>query len=282
MRRIETLADLKEIIRINKNEHGKIDSNFHAMLASLIPVIERGGLYQEVYPQGVLLFQDEERYRNILYFLAAGSRIPRPEAEGVFLLEQQLTGREADQGAGEEAKILEAGFTFLKENLQLEASLREHGESIRRQLKEGLSQVESEGYRAVLCEDESRFREVVGLWQTYLEPTDIPLDHMIRKEGEHVICILAPDGELAAVNWWKNEGRRSEWRHTVVSPNHRRKGLGTIVLAYGFADGADEGADRVMGWAAADNLKSLAMHAKLGAVPNGRSCRQYLLINRQK
>ena len=279
MEKICNMQQYKTLISQNKEKHQHVSTNCFTMGNFMQELIDSDRLYYQEYASGLVIFVDEERYYNIYYYLDLDSEFPDLRQDKPVLIEELNNNSRRDaQIENLSRKISQKGFRFLKNNLQLEMDLTAHIDNLREEFDKRLLRLES-GLKLDYATDTEQIKKAVELWESALDPTDIPLDHMKTslEENEKIICVFDEAGEVCATNWWINTSKSSEGRHTVTHPNHYRKGLASLVLLAWYIDAYDSGAVKAIGWADETNVKSIAMQQKLGCELNNRNCTQFIL-----
>lgn len=120
-------------------------------------------------------------------------------------------------------------------------------------------------------------RRISPLWERYLGPTDVPLDHFTMKSDAVILNAVTAERMVAATQFWKNSGRSSECRHTVTHPDYYRHGLAMALIQAWLETTEKQGVCRWFTWISDKNSPSLALFHKMGFRQNGRISKQYIL-----
>ena len=265
---VESLDEYKSMIAAEKARFGRITKNAVQMPSAMEPYILAKRLYARKFPEGTIFLLDEGRYYTAYYYLDAGKAFPEiSEDRPVIVEEIGVTGKKEEEMEEKEQRLLAAGFTRHRNNLLVErtAALPCPVPS------------PAPGYRLVYS-DGGEFDEALSLWDRFLDPEDVPMDHRSLKSGDKLCFIRDDKGTACAVYWWNISGRRSEGRHVVTEPSHLRKGLGSALLSEWICDAAKSGCELFTTWISDRNTPSLALYGSLGFVDTGKYCRQYKKI----
>lgn len=278
MKKVESLSQYKELLRQNKAKRSRMDTNCYLMAGAMEDYIVDGRLYAEEYPQGLAVFIDEGNYFNLYYFWESGMPLPNLKQEKPVLIEELNNNGSRDPYLSRfEPVLIQAGFSLFKHNLQVAANLKDCGQDLRTRYEEKKQRLEAQGFRIAFCKDEACMEQVVALWESALESTDVPQSHKVLNPDNQVLCVFDAENTLCAAKWWHNNGKASEGRHVVTHRNFERRGLASTLQLAWLLDGLDNGAERFMTWIAVTNEASLALHKKAGFLCNGRSSKQYIL-----
>ena len=277
MEKVATLEEYKGLVRGVKERAGKIDSNCILMSSAMEPYIREGRLFFRAFPEGLVLYADEGRYYELYYYW-------QPDAPfGEFMADKPVSAVEVISPGKREAyavrmeeKLLSAGFSLFKTTLQLEADLTDLPYPLEEELSRRLEALKAQGITLRYCDD-ALLSQVRLLWETYLDPMDVPCGHLEESAEERILCAVDKSGKVAAVKWWRCVNRTQEGRHTVTDPAWYRHGLGTALLLAQFLYGREHGMTKNVTWVSDENVRSLAMCQKVGLVLNGRSSKQYTL-----
>ena len=278
MKKIETLTEYKELLRQNKANRTKMDTNCFLMSNAVEKLIDKGCLYAVEYSQGLIVFVDEGNYFNVYYFWESGIPLPDLKQDKPVLIEELNNKGTRDAYLEKfEPLLIQAGFSLFKHNLQVEANLKECEQELRNKFEEKKSRLEAQGFKLEPCTDDACMKDVVALWESALELTDIPQDHKVLNPEDKVFCIFDSENTLAAAKWWHHSGKTSEGRHVVTNKAFERRGLGSTIQLAWLVDALDNGVQRHMTWIADTNTPSLEMHKRAGFLCNGRTSKQYIL-----
>ena len=127
------------------------------------------------------------------------------------------------------------------------------------------------------CTAQKTLQQVISLWEHYLDPTDIPQDHMTLAGTEKVLNVIDKNGNVVATNWWRTQGKTSECRHTVTHPAYQHTGLATVLVLAWIKDSLERKVSNCCTWISDENVKSLSLYGKLGFDFTGKTSRQYIL-----
>ena len=282
MKKVETLNEYKELLRQNKSKHRQVDTNCFLMSSVVGEYITKGCLFAEEYNQGLILFIDEGSYFNLHYFWESGTPLPNLKQNKPVVIEELNNNGSRDAYLSQfEPFLIHAGFSLLKNNLQVAALVKESDKELRDQYisayDEKKKRLEAQGFRIRLCMDDACMEQVVSLWESALPSTDIPNAHKVLDSDTPVMCIFDSENTLCSAKWWHHSGKISEGRHVVTNPNFERRGLGSTIQLAWIVDGLNNGVERFITWIADSNEASHAMHKRTGFLCNGRSVKQYIL-----
>lgn len=279
MRKIQTLSEYKEILRQNKSKRCHVATNCYLMAGAMEEYIIKGCLFAAEYDDGLIIFIDEGNYFNLYYFWESGMPLPNLKQDKPVMIEElNNNGSRDDYLSQFEQLLFQAGFSLYKHNLQVVAILKD-GEQDRyiSIYEEKKKRLKAQGFRIEPCMNEACMKQVVSLWESALDSTDIPQSHKIFNPDNRVFCIFDSENKLCAAKWWHIGGKTSEGRHVVTNKEFERKGLGSTIQLAWITDGFNFGVERYMTWISDTNEASLAMHKKAGFLCNGRSSKQYIL-----
>lgn len=277
MEKVASLQAYKELVRAAKERAGRIDSNCVLMSSGMEPYIRERRLYARAYPEGLVLYADEGRYYELYYYWQPDAPLADFHADKpVSAVEVISPGKREAYAARMEEKLLAAGFRLFKTTLQLEADLTRLGYSPEEELARRMDELKAQGLSLRYC-DETLLPQVQRLWEKYLDPMDVPCDHLAEGENERILCVTDREDRVAAVKWWRCAGRTQEGRHTVTDPAWYRHGLGTTLLLAQFRYALEHGIAKNITWVSDENVRSLAMCQKVGLALNGKSSKQYIL-----
>ena len=278
MKKVESLNEYKELLRQNKANRNRVDTNCYLMPNVVDEYIVKEKLFVAEHDQGLVFFVDEGNYFNLHYFWESGKPFPNLKQDKPVLIEELNNNGSRDAYLSQFVPILtQAGFSLFEHNLQVVAVLKGREQELRDKYQERKNHIESQGFRIELCEDDICMNKVVSLWESALHATDIPESHKKLNHNSQVICIFDSDNTLCAAKWWHNKGKVSEGRHVVTHKNFERKGLGSTIQLAWLVDGLAHGVERYVTWIAETNDASHAMHKKVGFLCSGKSSKQFIL-----
>ncbi len=278
MKKVETLDDYKDLLRQNKEERNRVDTNCLLLPGAMNAFITSGTLFVEQYSDGLVFFVDEGNFFNLYYFWESGVPLPNLQQDKPVLIEELNNNGSRDVYISQLEPVLkQAGFSLFKHNLQVAAAMKERQQELRERYAQKKSSLEAQGYRFAFCTDGAGMKQVVSLWESALNPTDIPQSHKTVDPDNQVLCIFDNENTLCAAKWWHHSGKTSEGRHVVTHKDFERRGLASTLQLAWLVDGLDHGVERYMTWIADTNAPSLAMHQKIGFLCNGRTSKQYIL-----
>ncbi len=278
MKKIESLNEYKELLRKNKANRTHMDTNCFLMSSAVEKLIDKDCVFAVEYSQGLIIFIDEGSYFNLYYFWESGMPLPELRQNKPVLIEELNNNGTRDAYLEKfEPVLTKAGFSLFQHNLQLEANLKDCEQELRDKLEQKKNRLEAQGFRIEPCTDEACMKKVVSLWESALEPTDIPKDHKGLNPENEVFCIFDNENTLCAVNWWHHSKKTSEVRHLVTNKDFERRGLGSTLQLVWLVNALDNGVERHMTWIANTNTPSLELHKNAGFKCNGRTSKQYIL-----
>lgn len=278
MKKIQTLDEYKQLIRWNKERLGKVEKNCFLMSSVMEKYIMEQRLYVQTFEDGLVLFVDEERYYNMYYFWRPDTKMVDFRQQKPVLVEELNNNGYRDKYiANLEPLLFNVGFEVIKNNLQLEINLKDKRLFIEKQLNEKIQQLKDKNLRVGLCRDNETFKQAIALWESALDITDIPGEHMSLREDDKLVCVFTQEKEVVATNWWRSTNKNSEGRHIVTRSDFFKRGLAsTLVLAW-CKDACEQGIERCFTWVCDTNFRSLSLFNKLGFTTNGRESKQYIL-----
>lgn len=280
MEQIKDIQQYKELLRWNKSRFDGIQTNCILLSSGMRPFIEEGRLYFESYPEGIALFIDEGRYFNLYYFWNQNAPFASFHRSKPVLVEEVNNNGSRDACLAEtERKLVNAGFALVRNNVQVEKQ-QKPGELPVADAPQPFRTEDilaAAGLSLQICRDEQNFRQVTALWERYLGPTDVPLDHFTMKSDAVILNAVTAEGMVAATQFWKNSGRSSECRHTVTHPDYYRHGLAMALIQAWLETTEKQGVCRWFTWISDKNSPSLALFHKMGFRQNGRISKQYIL-----
>ena len=274
---VTSLTSYKDLVKRTKERAGKVISNCVLMGSSMDHYITEGRLFYQSFPEGMVFYADEGSYYELYYYWEPGAPMADFRADKkISIVEIMASGKQEEQAKLMEPTILAAGFTLLKTTLQLEANLNALDYSLEEELNRRLEMLASQGLSLRFC-DEKLLPQVRKLWEEYLDPMDVPDDHLSDGENDSILCVIDQNDSVAAVKWWRYVKQVQEGRHTVTHPDYYRHGLGTTLLLAQFQHAREKGIFRNRTWVRDDNFQSLGMCQKAGLKLNGRVSKQYIL-----
>ena len=257
-------------------------SNCVSLASSFERYIADKRFYLEKYEYGVAFFADEDRYLKLFYFWDAGKPFADFQKEKPVVVEVLNANGNRDSYLSQyEPALFQSGFRPYRKNYQLSADMRERKAALEKEYSCKTEELKEKGVHLVLCRDLQSFNQVVDLWDTYLEMTDIPYDHRTMGANSKILNAVTVDGRVAATIWWSESGQNSEVRHVVTRPEFCRNGLATVLEQGWILHCFETGIKRWTTWVNAENSKSQKLHEKLGFCLNGRSSVQYILEQRR-
>ncbi len=276
MKKILSLQEYQSLLNSNKQAHGAVDTNCFLMSSSFAPYVDAGRLYYEQYDQGVVVYIDEGDYYNLYYYLEKDAAFPKIHQEKPILIEEIDSRGTREAYLQElEPRLQTAGFSLYRVNEQFEKKLSaEDPEPAYRKMLDAL---QVQHLSITRCTDKAMAAEVIRLWESELELSDVPAAHrQFLEKGDTVYCIVNEKGQVVSTYWWARAGRRAyEARHIVTHPEYLRKGLGKTLMLACFMDVKAQGVDTIITWISDQNTRSIALHEKMGFRKNGRHSRQY-------
>lgn len=278
MERINNLTEYKELIRWNKGRLGSVNTNCFLMAGNMQKYIDEARLYVNKYEDGVTVLLDEGRYYTMYYFWKPDAPFEDFRAEKPVLIEE-LDSKGSREGyiAAVEPALYAAGFKRFRNNLQVEADFKDSANTVRDEYDRRLACLNEQNLTLEACGDSDTQKQAIALWETYLDASDIPEDHLTLKDGDTLMNVLDANRNVVATIWWRVNGKTSECRHTVTRPDHYRKGLATMLNYAWIKQSIEAGAVKWMTWISDKNYRSLATYGKIGFVENGKTSKQYIL-----
>jgi len=284
--KIASFEAFRDLASMHKNSCGKVLSNLPVFTGGIKDDITKGRLFYLKHTGGVLFLADEGSYYRAYYIWDGHAGKERICLDKPAVIEEINQGGRRDSYFEELQLHLSAtGFTFYRNNLQVEKNLsngdvREKGES--REGNNGiedastLNEMRKAGLRfEYLGEDQMDL--AAALWNDLLELSDIPQDHLIWQKENRVFGAFNEKGEMVAAQWWRFEKNASEGRHTATRQDYARRGIASALVAEWCRDAAGQQMKKCYTWISDANTRSLALYHKMGFRPNGRQCIQYIL-----
>lgn len=280
MQKVANDSEYKAAIHSVKERFGTCRTNCFFMGDHIKKLISQNRFYMQGYEHGMAFFVDEGAYYNLYYFWGEGAAFVDFRQERPVVVESsepRIKRREEPSFDGLDQLLTEAGFKLFKTNYQLEMKLAGQEPVLRERSSAGERRLEELGLSLSFSDGGESLRQAIDLWESALDPTDIPLDHRTLSEQDALLCIMDPKNRVVATNWWRITGKSAEGRHTVVHPDYYHRGIASFMLTKECLCAVEAGADRVLGWVHEDNTKSLALHEKIGFSFSGKACKQYIL-----
>lgn len=278
MQKVTDISEYRAAIQSVKNRFGTCESNCFCMSDSIRSFIVEDRFYMQEYKHGTAFFIDEGAYYCLYYFRKSGAKLDDFRQEKPVVIEESnRNGARDTYLASFEPLLMEAGFRLFKTNLQLEMALRGKKPVLMEKLSVGLRRLDELGLSLAFSDGKDSMRQAIALWESALDPTDIPWDHRMLGEQDSLLCVLDSENRVVATNWWRITGKSAEGRHIVTHPDYYHKGIASLMLAKECLCAMENGVERVLGWSHDNNLKSLELQQKAGFSFNGKTCKQYIL-----
>ena len=278
MRIVTSVAECRQLISEKKNRIGRLCTNCFIMTGAFDSTIRENRLFSEEYPEGLCLFADEQRYYQLFYFLDSSPGFPFLRKEKPVLIEEiNIRGDRDKEISLIESRIRPAGFQKIRKNCYFSCKLPE-AEKMAERYQRQLVAAGREGWTVRKADETSLVSQVITLWESCLDPTDIPISHMrfFHSQQDQVLCATDNEKVIGAV--WSRMGRDTcEERHIAVHPDYRRHGVGRLLLESVIASAIRAGGKTVHTWISETNITSVTMHERAGFHVQPRSCNQYIL-----
>ncbi len=246
--------------------------------------IAGSNLYYKAFPEGFVLYLDENNLYRAYYFLDTNQEFPDLKADKPVLIEEldSFDRRKAylDQLT---PKLEKVNFRLVSRNLMVEYDLEGNADTVREALRRSTQNMEEKGLITVSELTHEQCKQVLDLWDKYLKPTDVPLSHrqFETDKSQHIAAVLDKDGTVCGLNWWILQKTRCETRHYVTHPDYYRIGIGQQLWYYSAVQILKAGCKTIMSYIDELNYKSRNLAKKAGWVENGKISLIFILEPRK-
>ena len=275
MEKINSLKDFNDLVSLFKESNPEIICNFPINRGVFSKSINEGTFFGCFYENGLYFFIDEDNYYVLYYIIQKDSLLERIMVDkDVLINEAIIIKKERDDFEIKyDELLLNSNFEIESVNLQFEINVDEKKEEIKKVISGSDSYFKKKDYWFEI-KDMKENHDVIALWNDNLKKTDIPKEHY---NSGKVLCVFDRNNQLIAVGWFNLLDKISEWRHVIVSNEHRDFSLALIMYYLWMEQALQHGITKGIGWVEKENKPSLAMNDVVGFKRNGRVSIQYVL-----
>ncbi len=262
---VRSLQEYRAMISAKKAEIGHFVKNSVQMSSTMDQYIAEHRLFARTFRDGIIFFVDEGPFFNVYYYWDSAGELPDlREGKPLIVEELGIEGKMEKELAEKGRRLLRSGFSLYRRNLLMErpAALPFDPPCL------------PPGFRITRAGEEE-LPYALALWDRFLDPEDVPLDHRSLRDGGALALVRDGAGKVCAVYRWSTQGRRSEGRHIVTVPEHLREGLASALLAEWIRDAAGHGCETATTWVNDRNRASLALYESCGFRNTGKYCLQF-------
>ena len=266
--------EYKFILKRYKNNK----NNFYYLPNDIKKFIEEKRISYFEYVAQLFLILDQGMYDDLFYFSNDFNieEIPLKKDTCVTIIDRN--GYNLQNILQIEKKIIRNGAEKIACDYGVSLDLSKYRDIISEFHKKDIEYLETLGLRLVSGRDDEFVQQVHELWRNGLPSYHVPFEHVnyMHHPDHNVICLIDNTSTVAGVYWACDANRNREYRHIVISPAFRRRGLGSIMLRHAIYDAIANDIKSMRTWIAEDNTNSLSMHNAVGFKRNGLIAYQYL------
>ena len=270
----------RELTRFRR-ENRPCYTNCYLYGAKLRELIERGQMYVKTDDGCLSLFQDEGSYYEYYYYVRQDAAIPRLSLDKLATLWLvKNVSRPSPDIDRQREKLLNAGFQYVVDNIQISASLKEAAPFIQEQCAALEERMRGQPFQLEFFQTRD-YPELLEIWQSafrfYRLPNLTESDLKRIAEQEEILLIRdTTNGKIAAAYHMMDAGHACDGRRIVVDSAYRGRELGKLVLYSMLRFYIQRGYQNWISYIDEDNTASWNLHGKI-AQKTGLVAEQYIL-----
>ena len=223
--------------------------------------------YAQYDEDALYVIMDEGPYDKLYYYRQLGSDLHISHSKRLIIEELDNQNRKEAYRKELEKDLFRSGFRYVKKAILFDVKASE------------LPIEESwNDSRVTLCTTEKHRDEVIELWDKYMDPFDVTLDHRnFLDDPEVLVYVVLEQDEVVSTLYVTDQKSRSQAYHLATREDQRGKGLASVIYRYWYYDMAKRGVKTYYSWIDEENKGSIRLHERLGFHDNGKTSVQYCL-----